>query len=222
MAVDYSVTLGPVRDQGHRSTCLAFAATAAHESARARQRGQPMDDLSEEMIYWCSKARDGDPSPGTTPSGIAAALSCDGQVPAHLWPYEIHRDDTAPAPTVPAEAQNPVHARKASMHELTCDAASVGGALAAGRLVVLGLKLWPGFFSPVAGWVNAPTAADLMGDAHAVVAVGFDRDSSSLLIRNSWGPTWGVRGHARMSLDGLPIAGLGAWTVDDDIDPVAQ
>ena len=170
------------------------------------------------MLYWASKAHDGDPDPGTSPQAVAAALASEGQVSAQRWPYEIGRDDAAPAPATPDEAKDPTQARRATVRELPCDANRIQAALSAGQLVVLGLDLWPGFYAPAAGWLEAPAPTDLLGDGHAVAVVGFDDSERSLLLRNSWGSTWGSQGHARLSLDALRVAGLGAWTVEDDVD----
>lgn len=41
----------PVRDQGHRGTCNAFAVTAAEELAEALATGLPLRPLSEEALY---------------------------------------------------------------------------------------------------------------------------------------------------------------------------
>src|SRR6266508_4574515 len=77
--VDLSAVLGPVRDQGNRGTCLAFATTAGHESTRLSDLGDPRTDLSEELLYWACKQLEGNTSSGTKPAAAARALAETGQ-----------------------------------------------------------------------------------------------------------------------------------------------
>ena len=56
--VDLRALMAPVRDQGQRGTCLAFAVTAAHEVGRSG--GSSPEDLSEEALYWGCKRTDGE------------------------------------------------------------------------------------------------------------------------------------------------------------------
>src|SRR2546423_878632 len=102
--VDLSDLLGPVRDQGNRGTCLAFATTTAHEAARLRARGGEREDLSEELLYWACKQIDGDFRSGTRPESAARALRETGQPRAALWPYDGDRDDGNSSYQPPAEA----------------------------------------------------------------------------------------------------------------------
>jgi len=61
--------------------------------------------------------------------------------------------------------------------------------------------------------LTTPDAGDLLGDGHAVAIVGYDDERGAMLIRNSWGPGWGYRGHAWLGYSALAIAGLDAWTI---------
>jgi hypothetical protein len=76
--VDLSGSLGPVRDQGNRGTCLAFATTAGHESTRLSDLGGPRTDLSEELLYWACKQVDGNALPGRRPHLRRARLPIPG------------------------------------------------------------------------------------------------------------------------------------------------
>jgi len=82
----------PIKDQGRRGTCVAFAATAGHEMLRADG-----EDLGEEFVHWAAKQCDGLPTAteGTTLSAAASGLARLGQSPEHLWPYDEARDQWA-------------------------------------------------------------------------------------------------------------------------------
>jgi len=217
-AVDLSSLLGPVRDQGHRSTCLAFAATAAHELARQRRRGDPRPMLGEELLYWRCKEIDEDPEPGTTPGPATEALRNPGQSAAELWPYEGKRDETDGNWTPPLSALDQAAMLRASMLTIDTDPVALRGALKEGHAIILGLDLWEEFFAAPGGAVGVPTKIDLLGEGHAVTLLGFSPDGS-FVIRNSWGPTWGEDGLASIDEAAIKIAALGAWTIEDDLDP---
>src|SRR4051794_6739159 len=177
--IDLSGRLGPIRDQGNRGTCLAFAATAAHEAARLTRRGDPREDLSEEFLYWACKQADGNLDPGTGPDALRAALLDPGQSAAELWIYEPDRDEHA-SYTPPAGPLAPEALRHARLAAVSRDVGSLKAALRQDEVVVLGLELWDGFYA--AGWdvIPAPAASELIGDLHAVALVGFDERNGTL------------------------------------------
>src|SRR5579871_6198034 len=94
-AIDLRQLQAPIKDQGRRGTCVAFAATAAHEALRSGGA----DDLCEEFLYWAARQRDGLPraTEGTTLAAAAGALADLGQPPEGHWPYDESRDCLDPA-----------------------------------------------------------------------------------------------------------------------------
>jgi Papain family cysteine protease len=192
MIVD--TTSMPVRDQGARGTCLAFAVSAAHEHCRSRGNA-----LSPEYLYWAAKRRDGSPAAdGTTIDAAVAALRDDGQPLESIWPYDPHRvvpsTTYAPPPIAISDLFRRTSTTPAATMRLITDALSLG------KLPVLALDLTTYFFNPIGGRIDASPAK--IEGAHAVVAVGFGQDPStglSLVIRNSWTETWGMKGHALVS-----------------------
>lgn len=216
-AVDISADLGPVRDQGRRGTCLAFAAGAAHETSRLRRRGV-RPDLGEELLYWRCKQIDSDGEEGTQLSSVAQALDDPGQSAAFLWPYDADRNASASSYQPPPAALEAHAMRRASLSETEATLPNISVHLEGGKAVVLGIDLWPQFFQSHAGELVAPATSDLLGAPHAVTVVGFDSPNERLLIRNSWGQDWGREGHAQLPARALEVACLGAWIVADDID----
>ncbi len=92
--------LGPVRDQGARPTCLAFAASDGHAALRG-----VWTPLSCEYAYFHAQRRGGRaPDQGATLSTMLDALRLDGQPAESGWPYlDIVPGDgwTPPAMTGP-------------------------------------------------------------------------------------------------------------------------
>ncbi|MDQ2784388.1 MAG: hypothetical protein M3Y58_05235 [Chloroflexota bacterium] len=60
-----------------------------------------------------------------------------------------------------------------------------------------------------------PPPNEPLGAGHAVVAVGYDDARDCFLIRNSWGPDWGIGGHFLMPYAFLmhPHRADNFWTV---------
>ena len=84
------------------------------------------------------------------------------------------------------------------------DAAAVRAALRAGAAVVLGYQVneaidrfhISGFARRDAGFVMPSFGEDPRAvSSHAVLLVGYDMRPRCFVVRNSWGPRWGVDGH---------------------------
>ena len=79
---------------------------------------------------------------------------------------------------------------------------NVRESLARGLPVVMGFDVYDSFMSEAvakSGVVTVPdTASESLQGGHAVLAVGYDDAKQALLIRNSWGPEWGIGGYCWM------------------------
>lgn len=208
--IDLRTKLSDARSQGGRSTCLAFAASAAHEVALFDDHGEL--DACEEYLYWASKQHD-TPGPGTTFPSVRDALSGEGQPLEDAWPYDEHRDDQDPGYQPPAGAHSSSPRWKPPFSPVPATPNSVRAELNAGRAVVLGIPTWPDFDIPVAGQLAVPDPSDLDGAHHAVTVVGYDDATNEMTIRNSWGDTWGDAGSASLPLRFLDEHLCEAWVV---------
>jgi C1A family cysteine protease len=192
--VDLRALLPPVRDQGQRGTCVAFAVTAAHEVSRA-VGAVVSEDLSEEALFWGCKVIDGNWSNGTRFSSAATAISATGQPIEAVWPYVPGR---TPGRHYDPPSQPDANWNKEDLGQASISIAAVRAELDAGRPVVLGLSVFDELFRPSAkGRIAVPSSNRPRRGRHAVLAVG--HDATALLIRNSWGTTWGLGGYAWLS-----------------------
>lgn len=206
---DLRPLLPPVRDQGQRGTCVAFAVTAAHEMARAAGTAVS-EDLSEEALFWGCKLIDGNWRSGTSFGSAAAALASTGQPLETVWPYDPRRaEGTRYDPPSTATAP-PWH--QSDLGVASVDLAPVRAALDPGRPVVLGLAVFDTLFTPSsAGRIAPPPAGSPARGRHAVLAVG--HDAEALLIRNSWGTTWALGGYGWLSNEYAERHVLEAWVI---------
>jgi hypothetical protein len=191
---DLRPLFGPVRDQGHRPTCLAFAASDAHASAR-----DGWVPLSCEFAFYRAQQRGmRPPSAGATLPHMLDALRHDGQPHEAGWPY-LSSTPTDTASWYPPTSQgSSLFGRNGQSSPASFGAA--GAYLAAGHPVMLLITLSDSFFAPNAEGVVVPGVGEAPQPSmrHAVIGVarGLVDGEDAILVRNSWGQGWGLAGHA--------------------------
>jgi Papain family cysteine protease len=184
---------GPVRDQGARPTCLAFAASDAHAALRVG-----WEPLSCEFAFYCAQQRaDRAPTVGTTLSDMLDALRHDGQPHESGWPYLA----SLPADLAawrPPQGVGDLYYRASRAEQGTVE--EIVTNVDAGRPVLVLIHLSLSFYLAGPSGIVDPPADEPPDPArrHAVVAVGHGvwKGQRMILIRNSWGETWGQSGHA--------------------------
>jgi hypothetical protein len=205
----------PVGTQGLRRTCLAWAASAAHEAFTPSR-------LSVEFLHWACG-----PPPGGrgTPQGLKSALVAKGQPPAQQWLYDPGIDETAVTYAPPAAVIGPYY--KATIRLVDSDPESLAEQLTSGYLPIAGLRLTKAFLRAAGGIVDTLEAGT---DGHAVAVVGIAetlRPVGSLpsgerlmCVRNSWGRGWGNEGHALITSRAWDASAILALVLDS-LEPEA-
>jgi len=192
VSVDLRSQLGPARNQGPRPTCLAFAASDAHAALR-----QPWAPLSCEYAFYHAQRRAArSPDQGALLSAMLETLRLDGQPEEGGWPY-LPATPTDIASWRPPANIGPLFARNGAASSRAM--AAIVGELDQGRPVILLLMLSLAFYNRRPDGVVDPAADEVPEPQrrHAVIAVGHGAvdGQAAVLIRNSWGPSWGVEGH---------------------------
>jgi hypothetical protein len=196
--IDLRGSFAAARDQNPRPTCLAFAASDAHAAARGN-----WEPLSVEWAYYFALKRDGGlPHEGATLGAMLATIKSDGQPIESHWPYtRAHITDIKN--WKPPTSATQLYFRDHSMCAVTVQ--DVTDQLNAGTPVLIAMTLSDAFYRPNADGViekNEPTDRKRR---HAVVAVGHGQRASAgfVMIRNSWGEAWGLKGYAWLAVDYL-------------------
>jgi C1A family cysteine protease len=92
------------------------------------------------------------------------------------------------------------------------------GCLAAGYSFVFGFTVYESFESQKVastGMVPMPASAEQVVGGHAVECVGYDDSKQLFIVRNSWGPGWGLKGYCMMPYTYLTSSNLAGdfWTI---------
>lgn len=207
--IDLTGALGRVRDQGARGTCLAFALSELH-----RHKHGVDAVLSPEYLYRAAAAV----TPGWVQMGgipVSAGLSAvaaPGQPEEAHCPYQPN--EPAAPPTIPA-GSFPLYTSAGA--QMGVSIAQVKASIHGGTPIGLVVKLTGTFFVPVDGRIGFPAPLATTNAVHAVVAAGLGTDSvlgQCILIRNSWGETWGDKGNAWLPANYVQQHGLSMFEVN--------
>lgn len=220
---DLRSSLGPVRDQGRRPTCLSFAASAVHEQARTDP-----DPLCVEWLFYHAAQRAGTgPREGTTIPDTRQILYDLGQPLESIWPY----NGLPPSPTAWRPPAGVAALFRCGSDACGADLANIRDALDRRRPVVLALFV-SGAFTAATTWLRTGAEIVLPDDSepidrqrgHAVVAVGHGRLGSEnlILVRNSWGSAWGASGHAWVRDTYLSRRLFGGFSISEGEGDVLQ
>jgi C1A family cysteine protease len=205
-----------VYDQGQLGSCTANAIGGAIEFERLKQ-DLPDYVPSRLFIYYNERVIEGtvnSDSGAMIRDGIKSVAS-QGVCPEPEWPYDISKFTEKP----PAQAYSDAKTDRAvSYQSLVQDLNQMRGCLASGYPFIFGFTVYESFESPAVaqtGHVPMPGPLERAVGGHAVMAVGYDDASQSFLVRNSWGPAWGMAGYFSMPYTYLIQDGLASdlWTI---------
>ncbi|MBK8167250.1 MAG: T9SS type A sorting domain-containing protein [bacterium] len=204
-----------VRNQADCGSCWLFAAVAAFESQMMIVTDQPgVDpDRAEQYILSCN-----DQGNGCNGGYIETALEFMrlAGVPAEAcFPYQssdvVSCAEVCPNPHRQAERLD----AWGYACEGQLDVAAIKLALMTGP-VATAFMVHENFFG-YDGGVYSAIGSPETGVGHAVLIVGYDDSQSCWIVKNSWGPWWGVDGYFRIAY--ASGCGFGEWALGCSYEP---
>jgi hypothetical protein len=193
LTTDLRSRVGIVRDQGQRPTCLAFAASDAHSSTRNLKL-----ELSAEYAFFLAHQRAGtNPQEGARLSEMLQGIHEDGQILENDWPY-LPALPTNMALWQPSNATTGRYFQSnASIYPSWSSAIQQ---IDKASPILITMRLSDSFYAPSPDGIVDQIGSE-KGDPdrrHAVVglATGVYKGNDMLLVRNSWGTSWGLGGYA--------------------------
>ncbi|MBV8818192.1 MAG: C1 family peptidase [Acidobacteriaceae bacterium] len=143
------------------------------------------------------------------------SLASQGICPEAMWPYHVQSFASKPDAACYTSA---LQHRTVQYRRVPQDLVSLKSCLAGGYPFVLGITVFQSFESDAVaktGRVPMPSANDQELGGHAVMAVGYSDASQRFLIRNSWGPKWGINGYFTLPYEYVTNTDLTSdlWTI---------
>ena len=222
--VDYTDEMTPVKSQGQKGSCVAFAVNAMKEWQEQKEhdkevkegkvdhrKNQEYYDLSEQWLYYNCKKIDPWPNEeGTNFRSAFKVLNKIGVPPEKGWPYS---DIKIGSP----ESWATMIAKwcLCGSYWRISGLENIKKALLEGPIVI-GMALFEEMFGNlVDGVVPYPSKPDQIWGGHALTAVGFDDDTQLLKFKNSWSPYWGSAGYGYIPYSYVNDFVWDAWTAID-------
>lgn len=207
----------PPYDQGSLGSCTANAIAGALQFLELKEGEQPAVMPSRLFIYYNERVLEGSvgsDSGAQIRDGIKVVVK-EGYCAESEWPYvEANFIDQPPARCYSDALKERVSQYLRLPRELT----PLLTCLASGFPFVFGFSVYASFESPqvkATGVVDLPQSGEDFVGGHAVVACGYDQAQRRFIVRNSWGPDWGMQGYFTMPFEYLTDPGLAAdfWTL---------
>lgn len=188
-SIDLRGKLQPIRDQEGQGACVAMAAAAMKEYQE--KVDDTLDEyLSPQFIYNC---RCNKPSSGMFARDLMNILTDIGCVIEREWLYGTDVDEPI-SDFMKKIAANFRIASYAQVRSLT----EVRTALRTSGVCIIVVPVWNAWADGVGRMWRAADGSSYIQGYHCMAVVGDDVENSSLIIRNSWGESFGDKGYCRM------------------------
>jgi C1A family cysteine protease len=234
-AVNLRKWCSDVQDQGQLGSCTAnaWAGLLQYNENKYPVGGRKYFNMSRLFIYYNERVIGNtvNEDSGAQLRDGAKAIATYGSCAEYDWFYDVDKFTVKPTDACYKVAlPNHIH----SYYSLdgitpTRTLTNLKTCIASGQPFVFGFSVYDSFESQAlanTGIMQMPTAQELKDGpigGHAVMAVGYNDHEQRFLVRNSWGPNWGLKGinagffTMRYDFISNPNMASDFWTVVKDI-----
>src|ERR1041385_1508152 len=213
--VDLRGDCSPVENQGQLGSCTANALVGALELLE-KKAGHAVCDLSRLFIYYNERTMEGtinEDSGAMIRDGVKSLVKL-GVCSEKKWPYNIARFTVKPSAPCYKDAAN----HQVTSYHRILSLQQMKQCLAEGYPFVFGFTVYEAFESAAVaktGKLNLPGPREKSLGGHAVCCVGYSDAAKRVLVRNSWGADWGLKGYFTMPYDYISSSNLADdfWTL---------
>lgn len=207
-----------IEDQGELGSCTAHAGVGALEFYEKSHKGK-YSNYSRLFLY--KKTRDLSNLKGDTGASLRQtmkAMAKFGICREKLWPYRVSTFENAPSSVQLADAalHQALKYYKLDQPDKNLFLMNIKRSISNGNSAVIGFSCFNEAFAGAEdeGIIKFPEKSDKFAGGHAVLIVGYTKDS--LIIKNSWGRWWGDHGYGYLSNDYV-LKGLAqdCWTLEE-------
>lgn len=219
---------GPIRDQGHRSTCVAHTVCAVLECVLGGDG--PAIDFSEQFLYWMCKLNDGALNAPGTWQRVAVPLALQyGVCDEAAWSYNPNQSASEGQGPPPAAVQSAPPVNRATSGEMFNPQwlEAIIARLDVGRPVGISVPVYSNrVIAQLSGDIPMPLPGAAPDGGHAMCIVGYGFDDAYLgggylIVRNTWGTSWATQSPFGAGYGTLPFAYVRqfAWEAFSVIGP---
>jgi C1A family cysteine protease len=216
--VDLRTNAPAVYDQKTLGSCSANSIGGGHHFEQIKQNPLDVFIPSRLFIYYGEREIENtvfQDSGAEIRDGIKFIVK-KGVCPESMWEYDISKFTQKP----PQECYD-VAARHTVESYMSLDNRDINQlkqCLADGFTFSFGFTVYESFESPEVaktGIVPMPKITERTLGGHAQLACGYDDSINSFIVRNSWGPNWGINGYCYMPYEMVTNPNLAAdfWTI---------
>jgi C1A family cysteine protease len=200
-SVDLRSHCSPVENQGNLGSCTGNALAGAVEFLEKKDKAKFVN-VSRLFIYFNERVIEhsvNEDAGAMIRDGIKSLVK-QGVCSEKKWPYVIGKFAVKPPSACYKEAathQVTAYARINTLDEMRA-------CLAGGYPFVFGFSVYESFESAQVaktGIVPMPKPKEKLLGGHAVLGVGYDDSKKCVLVRNSWGTDWGMKGYFTLPYD---------------------
>lgn len=223
--VDLREMCPPVYNQGSLGSCTANAAAALLQFTEKELTKTKRPIPSRLFIYYNTRVIQGtqDEDSGASIRNTLKAIANQGYCKETAWPYKIPNYDEEPDVTC-YETGLKHKLGKLMYAQVMQDPGHIEAMIAASNPIEFGFSVKQEFENVGKdGIIKMPAANGRVLGGHAILIVGYWRSKGLVLIRNSWGTSYGMAGYAWMPYDYV-FGKLASdfWTINQVPTPEAE